>query len=57
MNTRFALAAFALAAVGLVQAQDKKDGDKPSDNSPVFWIYDTKTMAWKEDSEPELVRY
>ena len=32
-------------------------GDEPSDRSPVFWIYDTKTMAWKEDSEPALARY
>jgi aryl-alcohol dehydrogenase-like predicted oxidoreductase len=32
-------------------------GDEPSDRSPVFWVYDTKTMAWKESSEPELVRY
>src|SRR3954465_7602501 len=23
-------------------------GDEPSDRSPVFWIYDSKTMAWKE---------
>jgi len=32
-------------------------GDEPSDRSRVFWIYDTKTMAWKESSEPELARY
>src|SRR5436305_10165855 len=32
-------------------------GDEPSDRSPVFWIYDTKTMAWKEGSEPDLARY
>jgi aryl-alcohol dehydrogenase-like predicted oxidoreductase len=32
-------------------------GDEPSDRSPIFWIYDTKTMAWKEDSEPALARY
>src|SRR4051794_33011506 len=25
-------------------------GDEPSDRSPVFWVYDTKTMAWKEGS-------
>lgn len=31
--------------------------DEPSDRSPVFWIYDSKTMAWKEGSEPELARY
>ncbi|HEX8199223.1 MAG TPA: aldo/keto reductase [Isosphaeraceae bacterium] len=32
-------------------------GDEPSDRSPVFWIYDTKVMAWQEDSEPALARY
>ncbi len=31
--------------------------DKPSDSSPIFWVYDSKVMAWKEDSEPELVTY
>ncbi len=31
--------------------------DSPSDNSPVFWLYDVKTMAWKEDSEPVMVAY
>jgi aryl-alcohol dehydrogenase-like predicted oxidoreductase len=31
--------------------------DKPSDNSPVFWLYDTKVMAWKEDSEPAMAAY
>jgi aryl-alcohol dehydrogenase-like predicted oxidoreductase len=31
--------------------------DKPSDSSPVFWLYDIKTMAWKEDSEPATVAY
>jgi aryl-alcohol dehydrogenase-like predicted oxidoreductase len=31
--------------------------DKPSESSPIFWLYDIKTMAWKEDSEPEMVAY
>jgi len=31
--------------------------DKPSDNSPIFWLYDIKTMAWKEDSEPAMAAY
>lgn len=31
--------------------------DKPSDSSPIFWLYDIKTMAWKEDSEPAMVAY
>jgi aryl-alcohol dehydrogenase-like predicted oxidoreductase len=33
------------------------ENDKPSDSSPVFWIYDAKTMAWKEESEPFAVAY
>jgi len=33
------------------------ENDKPSDSSPVFWLYDLKTMAWKEDSEPAMVAY
>lgn len=31
--------------------------DKPSDSSPIFWLYDIKTMAWKEDSEPAMAAY
>jgi aryl-alcohol dehydrogenase-like predicted oxidoreductase len=31
--------------------------DKPSDSSPIFWLYDIKTMAWQEDSEPATVAY
>jgi len=31
--------------------------DKPSDSSPIFWLYDLKTMAWQEDSEPMQVAY
>jgi aryl-alcohol dehydrogenase-like predicted oxidoreductase len=41
----------------LEEAKGLLAGDEPSDRSPVFWVYDTKTMAWEEDSEPELVRY
>ena len=41
----------------LEEAKGLLEGDEPSDHSPVFWIYDTKTMAWKEDSEPTLARY
>jgi uncharacterized protein len=33
------------------------ENDKPSDSSPVFWLYDTKTMAWQQDSEPVMVAY
>ena len=31
--------------------------DKPSDSSPIFWIYDNKVMAWQEDSEPAMAAY
>jgi aryl-alcohol dehydrogenase-like predicted oxidoreductase len=41
----------------LAEAKGLLDGDKPSDHSPIFWIYDTKVMAWEEDSEPALARY
>jgi len=39
------------------EARDLLEADKPSDSSPIFWIYDNKTMAWQEDSEPFLVAY
>lgn len=41
----------------LDEAKALLDGDKPSDSSPIFWIYDAKVMAWREDSEPATVRY
>jgi hypothetical protein len=41
----------------LAEARALVENDKPSDNSPIFWIYDIKTMAWKEDSEPATVAY
>ena len=41
----------------VAEAKALLENDKPSDNSPVFWLYDIKTMAWKEDSEPVMVAY
>jgi aryl-alcohol dehydrogenase-like predicted oxidoreductase len=41
----------------LQEARTLVENDKPSDRSPIFWIYDCKTMAWKEDSEPSMVAY
>jgi aryl-alcohol dehydrogenase-like predicted oxidoreductase len=41
----------------LEEARALVQDDKPSDHSPVFWLYDIKTMAWKEDSEPATVAY
>ncbi len=43
---------------GLVQeAKGLIQNDKPSNSSPIFWLYDIKTMAWQEDSEPFTVAY
>lgn len=39
------------------EARGLIENDKPSDSSPVFWLYDSKTMAWKEQSEPFTVAY
>ncbi len=39
------------------EARALVEKDKPSDNSPIFWLYDLTTMAWKEDSEPFTVAY
>ncbi len=39
------------------EARALVENDKPSNNSPIFWLYDLKTMAWKEDSEPATVAY
>ncbi len=33
------------------------ENDKPSDSSPIFWVYDSKTLAWQEQSEPYAVAY
>jgi aryl-alcohol dehydrogenase-like predicted oxidoreductase len=41
----------------LAEARGLVENDKPSENSPIFWLYDIKTMAWKEDSEPATVAY
>jgi aryl-alcohol dehydrogenase-like predicted oxidoreductase len=38
-------------------ARDLIHKDKPSEDSPLFWLYDTKSMAWQEDSEPVMVAY
>ncbi|HEU5098479.1 MAG TPA: aldo/keto reductase [Roseiflexaceae bacterium] len=41
----------------LAEARGLVENDKPSDKSPIFWLYDIKTMAWREDSEPATVAY
>ena len=39
------------------EARGLVDNDKPSDKSPIFWLYNIKTMVWQEDSEPAMVAY
>lgn len=39
------------------EARGLIEDDKPSDSSPVFWIYDAKILAWREESEPYLATY
>jgi aryl-alcohol dehydrogenase-like predicted oxidoreductase len=41
----------------LAEARALIENDKPSDSSPIFWLYDLKTMAWQQDSEPATVAY
>jgi aryl-alcohol dehydrogenase-like predicted oxidoreductase len=41
----------------LTEARGLIENDKPSQDSPIFWLYDIKTMAWKQDSEPTMVAY
>jgi aryl-alcohol dehydrogenase-like predicted oxidoreductase len=41
----------------VAEARALVQNDKPSDSSPIFWLYDIKTMAWQEDSEPATVAY
>ncbi|MDP9316657.1 MAG: aldo/keto reductase [Chloroflexota bacterium] len=39
------------------EARALVENDKPSNNSPIFWLYDINNMAWKENSEPFAVAY
>ncbi|MBV9788934.1 MAG: aldo/keto reductase [Chloroflexi bacterium] len=39
------------------EARQLVQNDKPSDSSPIFWVYDIKAQVWKEDSEPATVAY
>ncbi len=41
----------------IAEAKKLVHNDKPSDSSPIFWLYDIKTMAWQEESEPATVAY
>ena len=41
----------------IAEAKELVQNDKPSDSSPIFWLYDIKTMAWQEESEPAMVAY
>lgn len=41
----------------LGEARALVENDTPSNDSPIFWIYDSKTTAWEHDSEPFSVSY
>lgn len=41
----------------LSEARGLVEHATPSDRSAIFWVYDSKTMAWQEDSEPRTVAY
>ena len=41
----------------LQEARETLHKDTTSNSNSIFWIHDSKTMAWKEESEPELVEY
>jgi aryl-alcohol dehydrogenase-like predicted oxidoreductase len=41
----------------LDEAKKLVESDKPADDSPIFWIYDSKSMAWQENSIPATVAY
>jgi aryl-alcohol dehydrogenase-like predicted oxidoreductase len=34
-----------------------RENTKPTEKNPIFWLFDIKSMAWKEDSEPASVQY
>ena len=34
-----------------------QQNNQPKEKNPIFWIFDNKTMAWQEESEPALVEY
>ena len=60
-NVRLAQHSSALTAEeldALVQeARTLVQNDIPSNRSPIFWLYDLKTLAWQEESEPATVAY
>jgi predicted aldo/keto reductase-like oxidoreductase len=60
-NVRLAQHCRALSAAeldALVQeARALLQQDTPSERSPLFWLYDLKTLAWQESSEPATVAY
>jgi aryl-alcohol dehydrogenase-like predicted oxidoreductase len=41
----------------LDEAKDLVERDKPAEHSPLFWIYDSKALAWQENSIPATVAY
>ncbi len=41
----------------LQEARGLVEKDKPAEHSPLFWIYDSKALAWQENSVPATVAY
>jgi aryl-alcohol dehydrogenase-like predicted oxidoreductase len=41
----------------LQEAREALQQDNKSGGKSIFWVHDSKVMAWKEDSEPALVEY
>lgn len=61
-NVRLAEAVTPLTEIELDALLDEasqlvRQNDRPSDKSPIFWLFDIKSMAWKENSEPAMVEY
>lgn len=41
----------------VTEARNLVENDTPSSKSPIFWLYDVKTKAWQEGSEPARANY
>jgi hypothetical protein len=39
------------------EARTVVQNDTLSKCSPIFWLYDLKTLAWQKESEPATVAY
>ncbi len=41
----------------LKESRETLHKDSSASSHAIFWVHDSKTMAWKQESEPELVEY